>query len=191
MARIYGIKKRLEQNHIDEKTIKQIIGNGNLINTITQMEKLLDPDMMHDILDSQACSGGKDFIKRCEKIGKEIADKTLSEKISHINSISPDSEKIVLNAENTLTVVWSFNDKEKYKCLCSAAVNKGVKVSELALENNCFVHCGEQRSWIIGPKWYRGLSQRPANKKTPIEKNLERCRMKNERRSCPLFGIIF
>ncbi len=136
MARIYGIKKRLEQNHIDEKTIKQIIGNGNLINTITQMEKLVDLDMMHDILDSQACSGGKDFIKRCEKIGKEIADKTLSEKISHINSISPDSEKIVLNAENTLTVVWSFNDKEKYKCLCSADVNKGVKVSELALENN-------------------------------------------------------
>lgn len=136
MARVYGIKKRLVRNNFDEKTIKEIIGNGNLINIIKQMGKLLNPDMIYDILDSCACGGGKDFLKRCEKIGKEIADKPLSEKIDHVNNISSDSEKIILNADNTLSVIWSFDNNGKYKCVCSAAVETGVRVSELALENN-------------------------------------------------------
>jgi len=125
MARVYGIKKGLAQNNVDEKRIKEIIGNENLTGVIVRMEKLLDPGMMHEILDACACGGGKEFIKSCEKTGKEIADKTLSEKINHINSISPESDNIVLNDDNTLTVTWSFGDKGKNKCLCSAALTKG------------------------------------------------------------------
>ena len=34
MARVYGIKKRLEQNNIAKKDIKEIIGNGDLVNII-------------------------------------------------------------------------------------------------------------------------------------------------------------
>lgn len=134
--RVYGIQKRLERNNIYEQLIKEIIGNGNLVNIIKQMEKLLNSDMIYDILDSCACGGGKDFIKRCEKIGKEIADKTLSEKIDYINNISFESEKIILNDDNTLSVIWSFDNDGKYKCVCFAAVKTGVRVSELALEDN-------------------------------------------------------
>ncbi len=136
MARIYGIKKGLAQNNVDDKTTKEIIGNGNLVNVIERMESTLDSDTLHQILDSSACTGGKEFLKRCEKIGKEIGDKTLSERIAHVNSISSDSEKIILNADNTLSVKWSFDNNGKYKCVCSAAVITGVRVSELALENN-------------------------------------------------------
>ena len=35
MARIYGIEKSLAENGFDDKTIKEIIGNGNLIDIIT------------------------------------------------------------------------------------------------------------------------------------------------------------
>jgi len=136
MARVYGIKKGLAQNNVDDKTTKEIIGNGNLINVIERMENTLDSDTLHQILDSNACTGGKKFLKQCEKIGKEIADKTLSERIAHVNSISSDSEKIILNADNTLSVKWSFDNNGKYKCVCSAVVITGVRVSELALENN-------------------------------------------------------
>ena len=110
MARIYGIEKSLTKYGFDTKTIKEIIGNGNLVNVIERMEKALDPDVLHEILDRHACGGGKDFIKRCENIGKEIADKSLSEKVTYINNISSDSEKITLNADNTLSVKWSFDN---------------------------------------------------------------------------------
>jgi ribosomal protein L18 len=86
------------------------------------MENTLDPDTLHQLLDSQGCTGGKEYLKRCKKIGKEIADKTLSKKIAHANNISSDDEKVILNADNTLTVILSFNGNEKYKCACSAAV---------------------------------------------------------------------
>ena len=149
MARVYGIKKGLAQNNVDEKRIKEIIGNENLTGVIVRMEKLLDPGMMHEILDACACGGGKEFIKSCEKTGKEIADKTLSEKINHINSISPESDNIVLNDDNTLTVTWSFGDKGKNKCLCSAALTKGVKVAELALESNAADDCAMPLSYCL------------------------------------------
>ncbi|WP_313755947.1 hypothetical protein [Tissierella sp.] len=136
MARVYGIKKGLAKNNVDDKTTKEIIGNSNLVNVIERMENTLDSDTLHQILDSNACTGGKEFLKRCEKIGKEIVGKTLSERIAHVNSISSDSEKIILNADNTLSVKWSFDNNGKYKCVCSATVITGVKVSELALENN-------------------------------------------------------
>lgn len=136
MARIYGIKKRLAQYNIDDKVIKEIIGNGNLVNVIERMESSLDSDTLHQILDSCACGGSKEYLKQCEKIGKEIADKPLSEKIAHINDISSGSDKIILNADNTLSVTWSFDNNGKYKCVCSATVKTGVMVSALALENN-------------------------------------------------------
>ena len=136
MARIYGIEKSLTKYGFDVKTIKEIIGNGNLVNVIERMEKTLDPDILHEILDRHACGGGKDFIKRCEKVGKEIADKTLSEKIERINNISSDSEKITLNTDNTLSVKWSFDNNGKYKCVCGATIKTGVRVAELALEDN-------------------------------------------------------
>lgn len=141
MARVEGIKKSLVKKGVDDKTTKEIIGNGNLINVIERMEKTLDSNTMQEILDSHACSGGKEYCERLKKVGKEIADKTLSEKIAHVNNISADSENIILNSDNTLSVKWSFDNNGKYKCLCSAAVKKGVRVSDIALENNDIGDC--------------------------------------------------
>ena len=87
-------------------------------------------------MDSYARRDDKEIIKRCKKIGKEIAGKTLSEKMDHVNSISRDSEKIAVNVDGKLTVTWSFNGNGKYKCICFATVNKGVKASELAFQHN-------------------------------------------------------
>ncbi|MDD4493801.1 MAG: hypothetical protein PHV32_05560 [Eubacteriales bacterium] len=136
MARIYGLKNSLAKNGFEEKAIKEIIGNGNLVDVIVRMEKALDPDVLHGIFDRHACGGGKDFIAQMKKIGKEIADKSLSEKIAHVNRISPDSEKVTLNADNTLSVKWCFDNNGKYKCVCGATIKTGVRVAELALENN-------------------------------------------------------
>nr|HML48614.1 hypothetical protein [Clostridia bacterium] len=149
MARIYGIKKRLERNNVDEKTIKEIIGNGNLVNVIERMEKTLDSDALYQILDSCACGGGKEYGERLKRIGKDIADKTLSEKITHVNSVSSDSEKIILNADNTLSVIWSFGSSGKYQCACSAAVKTGMKVSDLALDNNNMSDCTMPLSYCL------------------------------------------
>jgi hypothetical protein len=149
MARVYGIKKGLAQNDVDDKTIKEIIGNSNLVNVIERMENTLDSDTLYQVLDSCACGGGKEYGERLKKIGKEIADKTLSEKIAHVNNISSDSEKIILNADNTLSVIWSFNNNEKYKCVCSAAVKTGVRVSELALGNNDVGDCTMPLSYCL------------------------------------------
>jgi hypothetical protein len=149
MARINGIEKSLLKNEFDGKTIKEIIGNGNLVNVIERMEKALDPDTLHQILDSHACGGGKDFITRMKKIGKEIADKTLSEKIAHINNISSDSEKVILNANNTLSVKWSFDNNGKYKCVCGAIIKPGVRVAELALENDVTGDCAMPLSYCF------------------------------------------
>lgn len=135
MAKVYSIKKRLEKNNIDEKLIKEIIGNGDLVNIITRMEELLEPDMMYQILDSCGCTGGKEYLKQCEKIGKEIAGKAIREKVDHLNS-DPDSYRIMLNDDNTLTVKMFFKNNGKHGCVCSAAVKNGVKVSDLALKEN-------------------------------------------------------
>jgi hypothetical protein len=34
MAKVYGITKRLEQNNINEEIVKEIIGNGDLVDII-------------------------------------------------------------------------------------------------------------------------------------------------------------
>ena len=136
MARIYGIQKSLAENGFDEKIIKEIIGNGNLVNVIERMEATLDADTLHQILDRHACGGGKEFIARMKKIGKEISEKTLSEKIAYVNNTSSDSEEVFLNPDNTLSVKWSFDNNGKYKCVCGAIIKKGVKVADLAMEKN-------------------------------------------------------
>jgi len=131
MARVYGIKKRLTNYGFDEKAIKEIIGNGDLVDIIKRMEKLLDPDLTREILDSCACGGGKEYIKKCEQTGRELAGKELTEKINHLNS-APDSTMLTLNRDNTITGVMSFGDSGRYKCVCSAAVKNGVTVADLA-----------------------------------------------------------
>jgi hypothetical protein len=134
MARVEGIKKRLESKNTEEKIIREIIGNGDLINIIQRMEQLIEPNIMREILDSCACTGGKKYLKYCENIGKEITGKTLEEKVEFLNKDS-DSEKIALKGDNTLTYVLSYKDNSKYKCLCSATVKKGIKVADIALKN--------------------------------------------------------
>lgn len=124
MARVYGIQKQLEQNNIDEKLIKEIIGNGHLVDIITRMEKSLDPDMMIQILDPCACGGGKEYGELCKNIGKEIAGEPSNERIDHMNNIAPGSDKIALNVDNTLTAQWPNNEKGKYKRVCSAVSKK-------------------------------------------------------------------
>ena len=66
MAKLCGIKKRLEDKGIDEKLKKEIIGNGNLIGVTERMERLLEPKMMHEILDSCACLGSREYISMWE-----------------------------------------------------------------------------------------------------------------------------
>ena len=86
MARVYGIKKKLSLSNVDEKIMREIIGNEDLVDVITRMERLLAPDMMHEILDSCACGGGQQFLKQCRKIGKDLAGKSLDEKVNHLSS---------------------------------------------------------------------------------------------------------
>lgn len=133
MARVYGIKKRLELNNIDKKLIKEIVGDQDLIGVITRMETLLDSDMMYESLDSCACLGGKEYLKNCEKIGKGLTGKSLNEKILHLNSMILASESIALNNDGTLTAVMIYKNNDKYSCVCSATVCKDLKVSDLAL----------------------------------------------------------
>lgn len=136
VARVYGIKKRLEQNNIDKKLIKEIIGNEDLVEVITRMETLLDSDIMYEILDSCACLGGKEYIKKCEKIGKKLTGKSLDEKILHLNSEILASESIALNNDGTLNAVMVYKNNDKYSCVCSATVCKDVIVSDLALSKS-------------------------------------------------------
>jgi len=135
MARVYGIKKRLPQYGITESQVKDIIGNSELNGIIKRMDELLPSDIVMQILDSCACGSGKEFDRKCEKLDKDIGGKTLIDKINHIITIAGDFEDITLNADNTLTVTWSFIDNGKHKCECPAIVKKGIKVSDLALEN--------------------------------------------------------
>ncbi len=136
MARVYGIKKWLVENNTDPKLIRQIIGNEDLVEIIKRMENYLDYDMMYKSLDSCACLGGKEYLKKCEKIGKELIGKSLNEKIQHLSHQIFTSESIALNNDGTLTAVMVYKNNDKYSCVCSASVCKGVKVSDLALSEN-------------------------------------------------------
>ena len=154
---MYGIKKRLEDKGIDETLKKEIIGNGNLVGATERMERLLEPEMMHEILDSCACLGSKEYLKICEKAGKEAADKTLTEKVNHFSN-EYDYYKITLHDTNTVRVKMSFNDNntlaanennEKYGCVCGAAVKNHVKVSDYAIPTNNPDDCVMPLSYCI------------------------------------------
>ena len=71
------------------------------------------------------------FLKQCKKIGKDLTGKSLDEKVNHLNNNVFDSEGIILNGNNLLTGTLSYKGNEKYKCVCSAAVKKGMTVSDL------------------------------------------------------------
>ena len=55
MARVYGIKKRLDQNSIAKEIIKEILENEDLVDIVIKMESKLDPEITYSILDSCAC----------------------------------------------------------------------------------------------------------------------------------------
>ena len=163
MARVYGIKKKLALNNVDEKTIKEIIGNEDLVDVIGRMENLIDSDMMHEILDSCACGGGQEFLKQCKKIGKDLAGKTLEEKIDYLNNYILHSEKIILNGNSLLTGTFLYKENEKYKCVCSAVVKKGMMVYNLTEDTDnrtmplsyCFCCAGSFRRHLQLQLWIK------------------------------------
>ena len=119
MTQIEKIKEKLRYNGISESYITDITESNNLTGIISKMEECLAPDIMQHILDSCAC--GNEFDNECEKTGINTGGLTLSDKINHLISISDDFENIVLNADNTITVTWSFTNNGKYICQCPAA----------------------------------------------------------------------
>ena len=80
MARVYGLTTKLKRHHIDEKLAKEIIGNGDLVDITVRMEKLLDPEMTYQILDSSACGTSKKELGGIKAIDAE----TLEERIIKI-----------------------------------------------------------------------------------------------------------
>lgn len=134
MATVYGIKKRLEDSNVDHALIKSIISDGDLINIITRMEALLEPELVSGILDSCGCTGGKGYLKQCEQMGKALAGQTMEEKVRRLND-DPDSYSITLH-NGMLTVTMSFMRDGQFVCVCSAASKNGVKVSDIAAPDN-------------------------------------------------------
>lgn len=129
MARIYGIKKRLAEHITDENLIKEIIGNGDLVDMTMRMEKLLDPEIIYQILDSCACGTSKKELKGIKAIEAE----TLEEKIAKI-ALSGDFHSdwnVTLNSNHTIAAGWVIKENDHYACVCSSVVNKNTKVSDL------------------------------------------------------------
>ncbi len=129
MARVYGIRKRLAEQDIDAGLAKQIIGSGDLVEITVRMERLLDPETTHAILDSCACGTGRGELNAL----KEIEGDTLQEKIGRIARL-PDFHAdwdVSLSPDNTLRAGWAIQGNDAYACVCSAAVNRTAKVSDL------------------------------------------------------------
>ncbi len=156
MARVNGIKSKLERNGIEENLIKEIIGNGDLVDVITRMEKLLNPELTYRILDSCACGTSLKEIKELKKIEAE----TLKEKINDIANLEDfhSDWNVCLNQDNTLTAGWIIKENDSYTCVCSAVVKKGVKVSDLTFESRtmpltycfcCAGHCPQHLQKLL------------------------------------------
>jgi len=149
MARVNGIKKRLAEQNIDEDLAKEIIGNGDLVDIITRMEKLLHPEIVYQILDTSACGTSQKELNGLKKIEAETLQKKI-EKIACLGDFHSDWN-ISLNEDNTLTVGWIIKDKDDFACVCSAVVNKKLKVSDLSHEDRkmpltyCFCCAGHGR----------------------------------------------
>ena len=130
MAHLPGIKTKLSKFNVDENVAKEIIGNGDLIGITERMEKLLAPDITYQILDSSACGTSKKELNAL----KEIEGETLQKKIENIVSLGDFHAgwNVILNNDSTLTAGWSIKDNESFTCVCSAAVNKKLKVRDLS-----------------------------------------------------------
>jgi hypothetical protein len=129
MARVDTIKKNLGKSNIDENLIKEITSGGNIIDVISRMEKLLDPELTHSILDSHACGTS---VREINDI-KKIEAGTLRGKIEKIAGLE-DFHKdwnVSLSPDKTLTAGWILRENDNYICVCSAPVKKGVKVSDI------------------------------------------------------------
>ena len=152
MARIYGIRKRLADNNVDETLAKEIIGNGDLVEVTTRMEALLGAAVTHQLLDSCACGTGKKELAGL----KEVTGETLKDKLEAITHLSDYHADwiITINQDETLTVRWDMKKDDQYTCACSAAVKNKVKVSDLVAENRtmpltyCFCCAGHARQQL-------------------------------------------
>lgn len=135
MARVFGIRKGLEKEKVDPEQIRAIIGGGDLVQVILRMEASLDLARMRRILEACGCTGGKKTLDHCRAVGEQMAGKPLREKIAELNETS-DGQRMVLNEDHTLTMTMRFVQNGKYACVCSAAVTRGVRISDLALRES-------------------------------------------------------
>ncbi len=148
MARLPGIKTKLAKYNINEKMAKEIIGNGDLVDIIGRMEKLLEPEIMYQILDTSACGTSQRELRAINALEGE----TLQEKIKKIAFLDDFHAgwNVVFNKDNTITAGWVIKDKDDFGCVCSATVKNKLKVSDLPHENRtmplsyclcCAGHC--------------------------------------------------
>ncbi|NLO38004.1 MAG: hypothetical protein GX115_00745 [Ruminiclostridium sp.] len=156
MARLYGIKTKLSRHKIDENLAKEIIGNGDLIDITERMENLLEPEITYKILDASACGTSH---KELNKL-KKIEAVTLHEKIEKISFMKDYHSvwNVRLNKDNTLTGGWIIKEKDSFACVCSAVVNKELKVRDLPHENRtmpltycicCAGHCRQHLEKLL------------------------------------------
>ena len=129
MARIYGIKKGLAEYHVDGNLAKEIIGSGNLVEIIERMERLLDPEITHQILDTCACGAGLNRLKKIEG----VASDSLQAKIDRIPQLEDfhSAWDVRINQDGTLTVTWRTEENGRFTCGCPAVVETGTTVGGL------------------------------------------------------------
>ena len=118
MANIKKIKKALENNNINEKIIKSIIGDGEILGVITRLDEMPDKDLARRVLEACACSAktSKSRDKASKEYGKKMAGKTLEEKIDGLGEINLAC--VTLNNDNTLTVKFYWEIDGKKMCSC-------------------------------------------------------------------------
>ena len=133
--RVIQIKNALNVHNVDEKTIDEIIGDGNLINVIVRMERLLCKHILYKVMEACACETEADLVEPSDKGDNELTGKTINEKIVHLINTAPDFEKIICNADNTLSVTWTFEENGRHNCVCNA-IDNNIKISDLTLRNN-------------------------------------------------------
>lgn len=157
MARVSGLKTKLSRHNIADTLAKEIIGNGDLVDIAIRMETLLDPDTVYQILDASACGTSK---KELNGI-KRIAADSLQERIdamAHVGDFHA-GWNVRLSNDDTITAGWTIQEKGAYACVCSAAVNKKQKVSDLAHGDRvmpltycfcCAGHCRRHLEKLLG-----------------------------------------
>ena len=156
MARVDTIKKRLPKYGINDNQIKDIVGNGDLLDVIERMESMLDSEITYQILDSCACGTSIKAIKEIKEIKAEKLEEKIKE-IAHLNDFHSDWN-VCLNKDNTITAGWIIKEKDKYACVCSTVVKNGVKVSDIPLGDRvmpltycicCAGHCRQHLQKLL------------------------------------------